>query len=117
LEKAVNTLKTKNPKAKIVFVATIAPSKQDYGLGQVDLAPDVRKQWAEERIAYMQNHIAFAKSHGIPVIDILTASLNQSGDANLDYISKDDYIHPSPNGIVFISKQMADFIYQNKLLN
>lgn len=116
LDKAVQTIKSKNPRAKIVFVATIAPSRRDYGLGQVNLSDDVRAKWADERIAYMKNHMDYAKSHNIPLIDIFSASLDKNGEANLDYLSKADYIHPSPTGVVFISKQIADFLYKQKIL-
>ena len=100
-----------------MFVATISPNKQVYGKGQVDLTPEVRVKWAEERIAYIKNHIKYASDHQIPLINIYEKSLDTNGDGKLDYISTADYIHPSPNGIYFISKEISKFIFENKILN
>lgn len=115
LDKIVNTLKKTNPKGKIVFIATISPNKVIFAQNQVELSPEKRIEWVNERIAYMKNHIAYAKSHNIPLINIFEKSLMENGDGNPDYISTDDYIHPSPTGIVFISKVIADFIYKEKI--
>lgn len=116
LEQVTQTIKLQNPKAKIVFVATIAPSKRHYARGKVELSDEQRKVWAEEREVYIKNHVQFANDNNIPIINIFEKSLNKEGEVNLDYINQADYIHPSPNGIIFISQQMADFIYQNKIL-
>lgn len=116
LDKIVATLKEKNPGGKIVFVATISPNKVIFAQNQVDLSPEKRAEWVLERIAYIKNHIEYAKSHDIPVINIFEKSLMENGDGNPDYISTDDYIHPSPTGTIFISRQIADFIYNNSIL-
>lgn len=115
LDKIVDKLKQTNPKGRIVFVATISPNKIIFAQNQVDLSPEKRAEWVNERIAYMKNHITYAKSHNIPVINIFEKSLMGNGDGNPDYISTDDYIHPSPTGIVFISRVIADFIYKNNI--
>ena len=112
LDKIVNTLKETNPEGKIVFVATISPNKVILAKNQVDLSPEKRAEWVNERIAYMKNHITYANSHNIPVINVFEESLLSNGDGNPEYISTDDYIHPSPTGIVFISRVIADFIYK-----
>lgn len=116
LDRIVKLISERYSKRTIVFVATIAPNSKKYGQGQVELSQEKRKQWADERTAYIKNHIEYAKTHNIPIINIYEKSLDSSGDGNLDYISKTDYIHPSPKGIIFISKQIADFIHSNKLL-
>lgn len=115
LDKIVLRLKKENPKGTIVFVATISPNRVIFAQNQVDLSPEKRADWVQERIAYMKNHIAYAKSHDVPIINIFEKSLLENGDGNSDYISTDDYIHPSPTGIVFISKEIADFIYKNNI--
>ena len=69
-----------------------------------------------ERIAYIKNHIQFAKENNIPVINVFEASLMENKDGNPDYINTQDFIHPSPKGIIFISKQIADFLYLNNIL-
>lgn len=115
LDKIVAILKKTNPKGKIIFVATISPNKVIFAKSKVDLADEVRAQWVKERIDYIQNHIDYANSHNIPVINIFKDSLMENGDGNPDYINTQDYIHPSPAGIIFISKKIAEFIYQNKI--
>lgn len=116
LDKIVETIKNSNPRAKIVFVATISPNKKRYAEGQVDLTTEKRVQWANERIVYIKNHIEYARSHNIPLINIFEKSLNQDGDGNIDYISSIDFIHPSPTGIYLISEEIAKFIYENQIL-
>lgn len=116
LDKIVDKLKGSNPEGKIVFVATISPNKQIFAKNQVDLSDEKRAGWVNERIAYIKNHIAYANFHNIPVINIFEKSLMDNGDGNPDYISTDDYIHPSPTGIIFISREIADFIYLNNIL-
>ncbi|OGE18844.1 hypothetical protein A3J19_04805 [Candidatus Daviesbacteria bacterium RIFCSPLOWO2_02_FULL_41_8] len=115
LDKIVTVLKETNPQGKIVFVATISPNKVIFAQNQVDLSPEKRAEWVNERIAYMKNHIAYANNHDIPVINIFEKSLMENGDGNSDYISTNDYIHPSPTGIVFISRVIADFISKNSI--
>lgn len=114
LEKIVKILKEGNPKGKIVFVLSISPNKEIFAQNQVDLSPETRVKWVAERIAYMKNHETFAKENNIPLINIFDKSLLENGDGNPDYISTNDYIHPSPTGIIFISKVIADFIYENE---
>ncbi|MBI4036900.1 SGNH/GDSL hydrolase family protein [Candidatus Daviesbacteria bacterium] len=116
LDKIVATIKRGNSSAKIVFVATIAPSLTRYGEGQVNLDPEKRAQWAKERIAYIQNHISYANSHQIPVINIYEKSLDGEQGGNLDYISTVDFIHPSSSGVYLISEEIAKFIFENQVL-
>lgn len=110
----VSKIRSENPRAKIIFMATIAPSRYHYGENIVDLIPEQRRAWADERIAYIKNHMDYAKSHNIPLIDTYSKSLNSNGELNLDYVLSTDYIHPSPNGIYLISDEIAKFLYENK---
>lgn len=111
LDQIINILTQKHPKSTIIFIATIAPNKEVFGGGVLNLLPDQKEQWVNERIAYIKNHIEYAKSHDIALINIYEKSLNDKGDGNIDYINGNDFIHPSPTGIYFISEQIADFIY------
>ena len=115
LDKVVSILQEKNPTGKIVFVATISPNKEIFAKNQVDLSYEKRAEWVKERISYIKNHIEYGKAKFIPVINIFEKSLMDNGDGNPDYISTDDYIHPSPTGIIFISKEIAGFIYSNSI--
>lgn len=116
LDKIVQAISISNTQSKIAFVAIIAPNKWFYGKGQVDLSAEKRAEWVKERVAYINNHMEYAKTHNIPLIDIYTKSLNSSGDGNIEYLNKDDYIHPSPNGIYLISDEIANYIFENHLL-
>lgn len=115
LEKIVKSIKEANPSAKIVFVATLAPNKKKYGEGQVDLTTEKRAQWASERMKYIENHIKYAKDHNIPLVNIYEDSKSGTDGGNLDYFDKKDYIHPSPNGVYFISKEIAKYIFEKRI--
>ncbi|MBU1000128.1 SGNH/GDSL hydrolase family protein [Patescibacteria group bacterium] len=114
LDRIVSTITRKHPKSTIIFIATIAPNKERYAEGVVNLTTEERGKWAGERVAYIENHIDFAKSHNIPLINIYEKSLDQNGTGNIDYINSNDFIHPSPTGIYFISEEIANFLYNNK---
>ena len=115
LKKAIDTILQKHSKSSIVFMATIAPNKESYGYGAVELRPEDRERWVGERTAYIQNHIKFAQENNIPVINVYERSL-KNGTGDIDYISSTDSIHPSPTGIYFISKNIADFLGNGNLL-
>ncbi len=115
LDQTVASLTSNHPKSSIVFVATLAPNKDHYGQGLVDLSPEARQDWVTQRQAYIQNHIDYANSHEIPLIDIYDQSM-KNGTGDLSYINQADNIHPSQKGIYFISQQIAKFVYENKLL-
>lgn len=113
LDKTIATITQKHPKSSIIFVATIAPYKERYGEGVVNLTTEERRKWAEERSSYIENHIRYAKSHNIPLINIYQKSLDKNGSGNIDYVNSNDFIHPSPTGVYFISEEIAKFLYQN----
>ncbi len=115
LDESVRLIRQQKPKAKIIFVATIAPSKQRYGEGIINLTPEERKKWADERIAYIKNHMEYAKAHNIPLIDIFDKSL-VNGDGNIDLVNNVDFIHPSNTGLIFIGKEIGEFIFSQRIL-
>lgn len=117
LDKIILSITRTHPRESIIFITTVSPSRSRYGENVVNLSPQERGRWADERISYIKNHINYARTRGFPIIDIYSASLNPKGDGNIDYISSADFIHPSPTGIIFISQKIADFIYENKLIN
>lgn len=117
LGKLMKTLIKTHPKSAIIFVATIAPNKANYGrVINPNDPPVARAAQAEERIAYIKNHIEYAKEHNIPVVNIFEKSLTPQGDGNLEYINPFDYVHPSAVGIEFISAELANFIYESQIL-
>lgn len=112
LDKMVSTITQKHPRKSIIFIATIAPNKERYAEGVVNLTTEARIKWAGERMAYIKNHIEYAKLHNIPLINIYEKSL-VNGTGNIDLINSNDFIHPSPTGIYFISEEIAKFLYSN----
>ena len=116
LDQIVKIIKEKQPNTVLVFVATIAPSKERYAEGVTNLMPDQRRQWAEERMSYIENHINYAKSHNIPLVNVYKKSFNEKGEANIDYVNSVDFIHPSVTGIQFIGDQIADKVYKDQII-
>jgi lysophospholipase L1-like esterase len=117
LDKLIKELIEKRPNAVVIFAATIAPNKNFYSRPVDPNKPqNEREELVEERNAYIKNHIEFAKDHNIPLINIFEKSLNSEGDGDLMYINPTDYIHPSAVGIEFISQELSNFIYINKIL-
>jgi lysophospholipase L1-like esterase len=117
LDKTMQTIISTHPASRVVFVATIAPNKTKYALPinqNTTLAE--RTNMVEEREAYIKNHIAYAKEHNIPIINIYEKSLTLLGDGNLDYINPDDYIHPSAVGVEFIGEELAKYIFDNQII-
>ena len=116
LDEILKKVNEKRLETKIVFLSTISPSKTHFGEGSIDLSLQKREEWANERIAYLKNHINYANSHNIPLINVYEKSL-KDGDGNLDFLNPGDHIHPSKKGIEFISKEIANYIISQNLLN
>lgn len=117
LNELMKLLTTTHPRSAIIFVATIASNQATYGLEE---SPDntlgEREAQAQERMAYIKNHMDYAKSHNIPLIDIYDKSLTPSGDGDISYINPNDHIHPSFKGTDFISQEIANYIYESQIL-
>lgn len=116
LEKVVAEIAGSHPNSLIVFLATVAPSQTLFGKGAVDLSPKARNQWANERRAYIENHINFAKSHNIPLINVYEKTLDKNGLTISKYLDSNSYIHPSGEGMRLTSQMIADYLFQNKIL-
>jgi lysophospholipase L1-like esterase len=116
LDHIVAELVDTHPKSLIVFIATIAPSQALYGKGAVDLSALARKEWANERRAYIENHINYAKNHNIPLINVYEKTLDKNGITIVKYINPTGFIHPSVAGINLISQMIADYLYKNEIL-
>lgn len=116
LDNLMEKLLIAKPNAAIVFVATIAPSKENYAKNVLDITTENRILQAQERMSYIKNHILYAQSHNLPIVNIYEKSLDATGSGDLKYINPDDFIHPSFEGIDFIGREIAQFIYDNKIL-
>lgn len=115
LDESVRKLIEQKPKSAVAILLPIAPSKENFAKGVYDLSPEQRKIWALERISYINAVSTFAKSKEIPLIDVYNKSLDENGGVDLKYINKDDYIHPSVEGVDLMAKTIAEFIYDNKI--
>ena len=113
LDQSLKLIREKKPKAMIIFVATIAPNKERYAEGIVNLNPEQRKEWVDERTAYIKNHIKYARDHKIPLVDLYDKSLDKSAD----YINTSDFIHPSNAGLIFMGEEIATFIVRKRILH
>jgi lysophospholipase L1-like esterase len=116
IEQTVKQLIREKPDSLIIFLATIAPSRSHYARNVLNLSDTERQTQVNERIAYIENHIQFAQTHNIPVINVFEKSLSENGEVNLIYIDPNDYIHPSQKGVELIANEMAKFIDEQKFL-
>jgi hypothetical protein len=115
LDQSVREIISVHPNAVVAIMTPIAPNKEFFAMGTVNLSQSQRTDWVNERIAYIKNAIEFANSRNIPLINVYQKSLTPNGDGDLKYIDPHDYIHPSSAGIALINQTIADFIFQNKI--
>ena len=116
LDQAREMIKQRQPWALIILMATIAPHHDRYAEGVANLTTEERKKWAEDRVAYIKNHINYSKQNKLPLINVYEKSLDENGGGHIDYINTADFIHPSPTGVEFISYEVADFIFKQRIL-
>ena len=117
LDEIYSLVATSSGREKLIFLSTIGTDKKNYAKNsKPDLLPEIRQQWALERDSYLQNHLSQAKFYGIPGIDVFNASLDSSGNVKSYLVRDDDNLHPSPKGVLFISKKIADFLAQNQFI-
>ena len=109
-------IKQRQPLARVVLMATIAPHIDRYAEGVVNLTTGERRKWAKQRADYIKNHIEYAKKNNLPLINVYEKSLDNSGGGNIDLINTGDFIHPSVTGVEFISREIADYIFKERLL-
>ncbi|MBI3103707.1 SGNH/GDSL hydrolase family protein [Candidatus Daviesbacteria bacterium] len=116
LDQAISMIKQRQPQTLVIFLATIAPHQTRYAEGVANLSTEERINWAKERASYIKNHIDYAKNHKLPLINVYEKSVDDSGEGNIDLIDTRDFIHPSPTGIEFISREIAEFIFKRRIL-
>ena len=114
LDEAINLIKKEKPEAVIIFLATIAPNRDNYAKGVEELSIEERRKWADERSAYIQNHIKYAKSHKIPLINVFDKSLKSESPNSL--VNDSDFIHPSNEGLELIGSEIANFLIKKNVL-
>lgn len=109
LDRVRSMIKQRQPWAQVVLMATIAPHHDRYAEGVINMPTEERIKWARERTAYIKNHIEYAQKHKLPLINVYQKSL-------IDYINTGDFIHPSVTGVEFISREIAEYIFKERLL-
>lgn len=116
LQTAMSEITNTHPESLVIFLGTIAPDLKNYGVGVVDLSADSRRQWAEERRAYIENHLYFARQHNIPIIDAYHASMDEAGNTIEKYVDQGDHIHPSFEGVELMSTKIMEYLVNNKII-
>jgi len=115
LDESIKKIIKERPGSALAIMTPIAPKKPLFAKGVYDLSTEERIRWANERISYIERVVDYANENKIPLINVYEKSLTPEGDGNLKYINKDDYIHPSAEGVDFMSKVIADFIFENNI--
>lgn len=95
---------------KIIFLATIAPSKENYAKGAADWGDEYRAKEYEKTRRFMDLAIDVATQMNIPIVDAFHKSLDGDKGGNEKYIYDGDWIHPSPEGAQFIAELLAPAI-------
>lgn len=109
MDQARKMIRERQPWARMILMTTIAPHSNRYAEGVANLTTEERRKWAKERASYIENHIEYAKDNKIHLINIYEKSHD-------DYIDTNDFIHPSPTGIKFISREIAEFFFKKRIL-
>lgn len=95
---------------KIIFLATIAPSKANYARGAADWGDEYRSKEYEKTRRFIDLGIDTARQMGVPTVDAFHQSLDGEKGGNEKYIYGGDWIHPSPEGAEFIARLLAPAI-------
>lgn len=116
LTQMMTTITRDHPQAVVIFLATIGPSDERYGDGLLNLTPELKADFVRERKAYIENHIAYAIEHGIPLLNLYATAREPDGKVKLAYLRASDHLHPSQAGVDWIQEEIAEFIVENGYL-
>jgi lysophospholipase L1-like esterase len=100
----------------IIFLATLGPSPLRFGDGLLNLPPELKAGYVKERQAYIENHIAYANKHGIPLVNVYDETRDAQGNVDLTMLRADDHLHPSQKGVDYIQDRLADHIIDSGYL-
>lgn len=110
LTEMMTRLTRERPGAVIIFLATLGPSPTKFADGLLNLPAELKAGFVRERQAYIENHIAYAQEHGIPLINVYDETRDEQGNVDLTMLRADDHLHPSQKGVDYIQDQIADHI-------
>lgn len=107
MAKIADILKSQT-KSKIMFLATIAPNKSNFGAGPngVNWDKNTSYQHAQTIEKYLDNTIRFASSQGYQFVDAYHPS-QSNNDGIREYINASDGIHPSVSGCQLIARLIS----------
>jgi GDSL-like lipase/acylhydrolase family protein len=111
-----NTAKSQG--ARVVFLASIAPLKVEFGLGPGGIGWQENDRWqhATKIQGFMELGIATAKNMEIPIIDAYHPTLLKNGEGTKAYVSSHDGIHPSEKGHEYMAWLISEYLKNNELL-
>ncbi len=118
LSRAVDTIRSNLPEARIVIAATIAPNWDAFGDGApgVSFSDQAKREHVTVVKRYLENTVRFAQSQGLPLADAYHPSLQADGNGKLQYINGGDHIHYSDSGRDLFGRTVTQSIVANKLL-
>lgn len=118
MARAVDTIRSNIPGAKIIIAATIAPNSTVFGDGAPGLAFSAQDKIERTKVIkqYLDSTVKFAADQRLPLADAYHASLTGNGDGNLTYINGGDHIHYSDAGRALFTRKVAEAIGANRLL-
>lgn len=118
LAKAVDTVQSTIPKAKIIIAATIAPNSELFtqGVPELHFTASERIQKTDTIRNYLESTIRFATGEQLPLADAYTPSLDADGNGNVAFIHPGDHIHPSDEGKILFATSILQAIEEHKLI-
>lgn len=115
LDTTIQRIIREKPQSVIILLATVAPSNR-YAEGVLNLPPELRVNYANERRAYLENFIKYATEKDFPFVNTYDDTRLPGGDAKPGFLNPDDNIHPSQQGIEFIQDRIAEYIIANQII-
>ncbi|MGI5828034.1 MAG: SGNH/GDSL hydrolase family protein [Patescibacteria group bacterium] len=96
-------------RAKVVFLATISPVKQNFGKGPGGVNWDTSTAWnhATKIQSYLEEGLKVAREMNLPTIDCYHPTLLSTGEGIAKYVSSHDGIHPSEAGHTYVANEIA----------
>ncbi len=118
MARAVDTIRSNIPGAKIIIASTIAPNSMIFGDGAPGIAFSREDKITRTSVIkqYLDSTVKFAAGAHLPLADAYHASLTGAGEGNLTYINGGDHIHYSDSGRILFARKVAEAISTNHLL-
>ena len=104
--------------AKVMILATIAPSRTQFGQGPGGISWTRDEAWQQAELInkYLANAVRLSNTLKVPVVDAYHVSLLSDGEGNPVFINSNDHIHPSVAGHQFVAGLIAQKIFDLDLI-